>query len=294
MPSKQFFLAVAIVVATIVGGGIFALPYAFAKAGLWPSLVIFALLLVINIYVMLMYGEVVLRTKGTKHQATGYAGFYLGKPGKAVMLGVLILGNFGALLIYTLGVGDFLSGLFAQGFFAWEQSWGLIFYAVASLLVILGLKIIARVDLIICLLFIVIILVVVFTALPHVDLEYFSKVDMSRILFPFGIIIFSLSGLSAVPFLDDLFPSQRRRMKSAIIWGLIATAIISLAFALVVFGMDGQAVSGDSLLTIQKYLPAYVSFLMGIFGIIAMGTSFLTTGLVMREMFEYDYKLPKI
>lgn len=83
-------------------------------------------------------------------------------------------------------------------------------------------------------------------------------------------------------------------MKSVIIWGVIIAAIVSLAFALVVYGLGGQNVSQDSLGTISQHLPYYVSFLMGIFGIIAMGTSFLTTGLVMREMFEYDFKIHRL
>ncbi|MFC1721627.1 aromatic amino acid transport family protein [Patescibacteria group bacterium] len=294
MPNKKFLLALATVIATIIGGGIFALPYAFSQAGFWPSLGIFIGLVVINIMVMLMFGEVVLRTHGTKHQATGYAGIYLGRPGKALMMIIQMIGGFGGLLIFTIGVGDFLFDLFGGRLPESQMMWGLAFFGVASIFVILGIRLIARTDFIIFLMFLVIIFIMVVAAIPEISPINFAKIDLGKILFPFGVIIFSLSGASAIPLLDDMFPGKRKQMKDVIIWGVVISAIVSLIYTLVVLGLGGESVSQDSLATIRIHLPGSVSFLMGIFGIIAMGTSFLTSGVVLREMFEYDTKMPRL
>ncbi len=293
MKNSKYFLALATLIATIIGGGIFALPYAFARSGFWPAIIIFGLMAVVGIIIMLMFGEVILRTKGTHHQSTGYAEIYLGKPGKFLMLLVNILGGYGGLLIYTIGVGDFLERLFSGLVPISEMWWGIIFFVVASVFVVMGIKKIAKLDFGILFVFIGIVATVFILAIPKWGMASFSYSNWSELLFPFGIIIFSLMGSSALPLLDDMLGKQKGKIKSVVIWGVIITAIISLFFALAVFGMGGAETTQDSLGTVQQFLPEYISILMGIFGIIAMGTSFLTTGVVLREVYEYDYKIKK-
>ncbi|MFC1618068.1 aromatic amino acid transport family protein [Patescibacteria group bacterium] len=294
MQNKNYLLAIAMMVATIVGGGLFALPYAFAVAGFWPTMIVFIGLAVVSVIIMLMFGEVVLRTKGTHHQAVGYAEKYLGKKGKVMMLLVTMASGYGGLLIYTIGVGDFMHRLFDHTVFESELVWGLIFFAVAALFVILGVKSIARLDFGLLFVFIGIVVAVFVLAIPEWGPENFVYANIERVLFPFGIIIFSLMGSSAIPLLDDMLIGKKRKLKGVIIWGSVIAILISLVFALAVFGMGGVETTDDALGTVQVHLPTYVSFFMGIFGIIAMGTSFLTTGVVLREIFEYDYKIKRV
>ena len=92
---NNFTLALSTLVGTIVGAGIFGIPFAMLKSGIVPGLFYLFLLGAIICLLHLFFGEVCLRTSG-KHRLVGYANIYLGKWGKTVatltLLFVLVSG----------------------------------------------------------------------------------------------------------------------------------------------------------------------------------------------------------
>ena len=87
---KSFLLPTGLLAGTIIGAGIFALPYVFAKAGLVAGFFYLALGGIAYTVVHLMYADVIMRTRSA-HRFPGYAGLYLGRFGfiLAVLIGVL-------------------------------------------------------------------------------------------------------------------------------------------------------------------------------------------------------------
>ena len=93
---------------TIVGAGIFGLPYIFAKIGWQASLALFIFLAAIILFVHFNYVFVVLRTEG-KHRLAGYAQIHLGNWAKVVEVFSTIIGYTGGLLVYGILAGIFLT-----------------------------------------------------------------------------------------------------------------------------------------------------------------------------------------
>ena len=106
----QKLLALATFTGTIIGVGLFGLPYVTAKIGFLPMLIYFIILSAVLIFINLMYGEIALRT-AKNHRLPGYARIYLNPA--AARLGYLttFIGLTGSLLAYVLVGGEFLKNL---------------------------------------------------------------------------------------------------------------------------------------------------------------------------------------
>ena len=136
MADKQFIMAIATLVGTIIGAGVLGIPYAISKSGFIPGMIILVILGFAVLILNLCVGEVALRTKG-RHQLPGYAEKYLGKWGKHVMSFSIIFAIYGALIAYFIGSGNVLADIFNLG------NWSFLFLGLeisASLMFSLILK----------------------------------------------------------------------------------------------------------------------------------------------------------
>src|SRR3989344_7749641 len=98
---KKFFYATAALVGTMVGVGVFGVPFSFAKAGFSVGFLFLLLTGFLTLIINMMFGEVVLRTK-ERHQTVGYAGLYLGPVWKGVMFFAMVLSIYAAMLAYII------------------------------------------------------------------------------------------------------------------------------------------------------------------------------------------------
>src|SRR3989338_2553881 len=101
LKNKKFLHSVAILIGTMVGVGVFGIPFAFAKAGFWIGLIFLILIGTVTYFLDVIYGEIVLRTSQA-HQLVGYANLYLGVQWKRVMFFSIILTTYAALLAYII------------------------------------------------------------------------------------------------------------------------------------------------------------------------------------------------
>ena len=148
MADKQFIMAIATLVGTIIGAGVLGIPYAISKSGFIPGMIILVILGFAVLILNLCVGEVALRTKG-RHQLPGYAEKYLGKWGKHVMSFSIIFAIYGALIAYFIGSGNVLADIFNLGnwsflFLGLEISASLMFsicfFVILSTLIYFGLN----------------------------------------------------------------------------------------------------------------------------------------------------------
>ncbi|MCX6790774.1 MAG: hypothetical protein NTV62_01095, partial [Candidatus Gribaldobacteria bacterium] len=144
MKTSKFILATASLVGTIIGAGVFAIPYMVSKSGILLSLFYFILLGVVVLLLHLFYGEIVLRTNGS-HQLVGYAKKYFGKPAKIFILVATIFGSVGTLLVYIILAGEFFKIIFPNFLSSFQGA--IIFWLILSVFVFLGMKSIAKLEL---------------------------------------------------------------------------------------------------------------------------------------------------
>jgi len=273
-------------VGTIVGAGIFGIPYVIMRSsfsiGLWHILVI-ALLMIIT---MLYLGEVTLRTK-YNHQMTGYAEKYLGRKGKLLMLFAMCFGIYSAILAYLIGVGESLSFLFV-GNAGGSLYMGIAFWIVMSFLSYFGLKALEKGEFIgVSAVVILIISMAVF---------FFNKIDLGNLNYnnigglrdyfvPFGVILFAFLGYTTIPEVNKLLGKKKLGMKKSIIGAVVISAIIYIVFTIIVIGFKGQ--DTPQIATIALGGPF---ILLGIF---TMFTSYLALSISLIDILQLDFNKSK-
>ncbi len=284
---KSLILSTASLIGTIIGAGIFAIPYVIAKTGIIISF--FYLLLVAVFIVMLdnFFGEIILKTK-EKHRLVGYAGKYLGRWAKTLVTFSTVIGTIGSLLVYIILAGKFLSAVFPSiGQFTFAVS----FWGILSIFVFLGINSIASFELIMSSLLFIVFAFIFFTGFSKISPSNFIFFSGKDVFLPFGIFLFSLTGWNAIPEIEKVL-KNKINLKKVITFGIILPAVFYFIFGLTIVGISGQATTKEPFSGLVPFLGGWVSIFGGIFGFLAVLTSFLILMNYLKNTFYLDYKLP--
>jgi len=287
MSDKTPLLAAASLIGTIIGAGIFGIPYVMAKSGVLFCLFYFLILGVVVITLHLLYGEIVLRTKG-KHRIVGYAERYLGKKAKSVIAVPAILAAVGALLAYLILAGHFLNIIFPS---LTPLQLSLISWVVLSLFVFWGIKSIAWSELFMGIGFFAVIFLIFFFSFPKIDSGNFILANKSYIFLPYGVILFSLIGWNAIPEIEGIL-TNKRNLKKVILGSLMIILGFTFLFGLIISGVTGGATTKEAFQGLVPFLGHKIMILGGIFGLLAVATSFLVIGNYLKNTLHFDYKFP--
>jgi len=290
--TKNFLYATAAMVGTMVGVGVFGVPFSFAKAGFLVGFLFLLLTGFLTLVVNTMFGEVVLRTE-KKHQTVGYAGLYLGPIWKKVMFFATVLSIYAAMLAYIVISGDFLSNVLSPFFYISSTAYSYLFAIILSLLLLTGLKRVSMVELILTALFISVVLLVFGFGIPKVNLNNLKAFNPEFWFLPYGVLLFAFAGMSAIPIQKELLKGEERKLKKSILWAVLMVGTLYLIFAFTVVGVSGDVTSPDAVTGLFDFLRNKIVVLGSIFGILAVGTSFLMLGAALDEVFRWDYGLKK-
>jgi tyrosine-specific transport protein len=295
MADKKFFLALAVLMGTIVGAGIFGLPFVISKSGVIPALFYFFILGLAVLLLHLMFGETVLRTEG-KMRLSGYSQKYLGKNGKLMVTISTFIGITGSLLAYIILGGNFLKIIFSSLINLSAFQFGLIFWAILVYFIFKGLRVIAPAAVFTNIAFFIIIFIVISFLLPEFRFNNLSLANRENIFLPYGIIMFSLTGFAAIPEIAGILKSQEERkiFKKVIIVASLVSIILYLIFSLGVIGVSNGKTSEEAFSGLVPFLGKKIITLGALFGVITIADSFLIICLYFRNTLIYDYHFPKI
>lgn len=288
MGKKRLFQAIATLVGCMIGAGVLGIPYVVAQAGFVTGLFNIILLGIIFIIIHLYLGEITLRTKGN-HQLTGYAEKYTGKAGKYFMFISMIVGIYGALIAYMLGGGEALASITGLQ----PLLCSVIFFGMLSWLVYIGLDAIENSEAFAMPLVISIVLIIFVLSLGRIDHLHLTGFNFSKLLIPYGVVLFAFIGTSAIPEVKEELDNQKKDLKKAIIIGSSIPIIIYILFALSVVGVLGPNTHAIGALGLAAILGEKMAFIGSVFALLTMSTSFLALGLALKELFIYDYNLRK-
>lgn len=289
--------ALAVFLGTIIGVGIFGLPFAAAKAGFGITVSYIFLMVIISIIIHIFYAEVVMSVEG-KDRLPGYAKKYLGPLWERVCMAVVISILFGALLPYLIVGGEFLNSFLSPYFGENLMLSTLLFFSVGAYLVFKDMKNISRAELIL-LVFILIIPVILFIkSAQFIEIGNFLKFNPGFIFFPYGIALFSLWASDIIPELRDLLLQRNAKkvslnLKSVIVLGLLLTAFIYVFFIFIVLGVSGDATSSEAISGLSPFLSSFFIKLGYIFGLACCFSSFITIALSLKRTLWYDFGLSK-
>jgi len=288
--SKNYLLAVATLMGTIIGVGLFAVPFVINQAGIIPLFFYMAGLAVIQHFLHLLFAEVVLSTK-TKHRLPGFAGKYGDEKGKKLTFIVEIIGSYGSILAYIIVGGLFLHQLFSPFLGGGVLLYSTVIFASVSLITFFGIKMIAGAELVLTSFLVIAIGLIAWRGFGHIELANYNLMEWKNIFLPYGPIFFAVGGVSAIPEVCRLLAYEKNKIKSAIFWGTFIPAGLMLVFILVVLGITGARTSPDTLAGLSLILNDGVITFSLIFGLLAIITSYMVTAQATEEVYEWDFKL---
>ena len=284
--------AIATLSGTIIGAGLFALPYLTLQLGFWVILGYFAVLGGLVTLIHLFFGELALKTPDFK-RLPGFARIYLGKKGQMVSYISTVCGLFGAILAYLILGGEFLMQLVAPGaenplFFS------LFYFTVGAILIFCGIKAIEKVEFWGLVLFLAILFVIFFYSQPFISVQnIFQTPDWSFWFLPYGVILFSLWGVTLVPEIEEMLGEKKKNLLKIISIAILIPALIYLFFIYIALGTMGEKTPDDALSGLRQVLGDGVASLALFFGLLTTFTSFVALGLTLKKVFWYDLKFSK-
>lgn len=289
---KRFEIAILVAAATI-GEGVFALPYVIQMAGWLLTLCYFVALIAAVSVAHIIY----LRTLGEVHEKErllGLAKKYFGGAGFWIGFIAIVVGILLGFVAYLVLGAKFLGVLFPG--ISPAVALG-IFWFLLSCLVwgsegkIAGLEI-AGVALIACAIFFIF-----FSGRPDLALANMPFAAPGNFFLPFGVVLFSLAGWTAVEPVYEFIrrrksstdPAQKRTgMFGAFVVGAALAALLYWLFALGVIG-DAAHVAADTLSGIAGW-PVWRKDILAIIGLASVCVVSMPLAREMRGAMEKDLK----
>lgn len=282
---KLFFRAFFLLIGTIVGAGVFALPYVFSKSGALPSFFGLLFLGLVLMVLNLFYSKIVLKTPGD-HQLPGYVNKYLGPNWMKFSLLSMMFALNGALLAYLILGGEFLALSVGQ---TSSQAYSFWFYLVGVVLFWQRFSRLTKIGAFLTALLVGLMIFVSFKLIPFVVPSNLVLLG-NKPLFFWGAALFSLVGFSVIPEVEEVLRSRRKLLTPAVVAGSLVPIFLYLVFAFSIWGASGFVVTVDALSGLTVFSPGLVR-VGAIIGLLALITSFLSLVNVAKEIYFRDLKL---
>jgi amino acid permease len=287
---RKFLHATALLVGTMVGVGIYGVPFAFAKSGFLVGTVWLVAMAAAVILFNLLFAQLTLSTPGV-HQVAGYASAWLGPWGKRLMTLANVLTIYGGLLAYMIVAGEFMHNVLSRIVAVDPSYYSYGFALLWSFLWVARLRTIATIELGLIAVYGCIIILLTAGALPRIDAANLTGWAPSSWYLPYGVLLFAFSGITAIPLQRQLLGGRERLMRPAIITGVCFAAVLYALFAFAIVGLSGEATSPEALAGLYGLVGAPIILLGSILGVLTITTSYVMMGTAVWETFHVDYKV---
>lgn len=294
---RKMLYAISMLVGTIVGVGMFGLPYVASQVGFWPMIIYLCGGAAIVIAIKLVYGEVIIASDGKK-RLPGYVNEYFGRKWGILTLVNFLFGLYGSQLAYIIIGGKFLHGLIVPLFPISQFFATVLFFILGSCLLYRGTKSVLNTELFMLIFLVVVIFTFFFICFGKIELTNFSSYSMDKIFLPYGVVFFSLMGASIIPEIKEIFLKNNNKgyskkgiesFKKTIKYSVLISLFIYIIFIIGVLGVSGKNTSMEAFSGLQSILPNGIIYLGYIFGFLTVFTSYLSIGLTIEKSFCYDY-----
>lgn len=277
-----------ILAGTIMGAGMFALPYLFARAGVLTGTVYLLVFGGVFYIVHLMYADL-LRRENNKLVFPGIAKKYLGRGGEylAYVSGVfvLILSLTAYIILEMMFLGVVFPAVPETYAFIFFWATGTLSFMLWRTVKIAPLEVAANAATIL-----IIGILIAFSLGDGTRVNLPVLFSAENLFLPFGTILFALAGRTAIPaVLVYLRGASASRIVTAIFLG---TAIPVAVYLLFVYGVLAVSPSPteDSIGGMIGSVPPFVVSLLGIMGILSLWGSYIIIAKVVRDSFHRDMK----
>ncbi|OHA00603.1 MAG: hypothetical protein A3H71_02855 [Candidatus Sungbacteria bacterium RIFCSPLOWO2_02_FULL_48_13b] len=291
---SRYLQGLALFVGTIIGVGVFTLPFAITRIGLFGGLILLGLLAIAMLIVHLMYGDAIASTPG-RHRLPGYAERYLGRGwGAFATISNLVLLN-GALLVYVLLGSQFLASLVQLIFPGFSLGASLaVFFGVGAVIFFFDGAFSTEIEESLTILLVLTFALVIGWGLTRGHIAGMGEAAWGNPLLPYGAILFSLAGAVVLPRVYETLQADHRRFRSLVILGTLIPAMLYGLFVVAVWAASPAGPSQEAILGMQPLLGHWIVALGGVVGFLATITSYIGVGLTYKGLLRFDFGLPRL
>jgi len=288
---KSFFFLASIIAGSIIGAGVFSLPYVFSRIGFTAGLVYLFAFAILYGFVYRMYAQLMERQEG-RHEFLFLIRKYFYKNlvplASVTALGGLLFGLVAYLALmpsFANFVVDIPETLIVMTFWAFGSLFFFLKPHYLGFAEVIGTA---------CILSIVVLLLVFGFGSPgEISLPEKETLSLGLILLPFGPLLFSFSGRSAVSEATAMYrkiKKPRFKISTVITAGTLLPAFVYLVFILGVFRIAPE-ITPDTLGGLLL-LPVWMKASLAGLGFFALFTSFVMLGTNVRDILNYDAGMP--
>ncbi len=291
MSIPRTWQATLLLIGTIVGVGMFAIPFVFVQAGFLTGVLVLIGLAAAATLVHLAYAEIVLATPAL-HRLPGYVRYYLGPGLGTLSTASYLFGLSGALLAYVVLGGSFLGELLRWLLPSLPALAGpTLFYLFGIAVIFRGIRFESFTNAILTAGLMLAVALLALGALPALEPANLAGPFAAGHLFiPYGVVLFALAGATIIPDMRRVLGgNSARRLRTMIIAGTLAPAALYLLFAIAVVGATGAGTTPDAISGLAVRFGEDYRLLGALIGFLATITSFITLGLVFEGMFVSDF-----
>jgi amino acid permease len=290
---KNLILPAGLLAGTIIGAGVFALPFVFERAGILAGLFYLLVFGTLLVFVNFMYAGVIIKTEES-HRFVGYVKAHLGKFAEKISIMTSIAGLLLSMVVYLVLASSFIN-LFAPSLPDAQKV--LIFWLIAAFTVFLKIGKMALLEFLVTVAMIFIILALFLFGIGGFSekTDYLFLINPAFIFLPYGAVLFSLSGRVAIPSVVNYFREKKEnldKLKPAIALGVFIPIVVYALFIIGVIGLSGQ-VSEDSVSGLIGGLPKEMLWALGILGFLSLWSTYIMLSQEVEKSMESDLKFPR-
>jgi tyrosine-specific transport protein len=201
----------------------------------------------------------------------------------------MVIGIYGAIMAYIMGGGLALSSILGLD----PLLCSVIFFGAISWIIYLGLDTIEKSEAFVMPCMITIVIIIFFFAVLKINPANLSEFSFSKMLIPYGVVLFAFIGTSAIPEMGEELAKSKKDLKKAIIIGSLIPLAVYIIFATSIVGVLGSKTHEIGALGLAAILGEKMAFIGALFALLTVSTSFMVLGLALKELFWYDYGLRK-
>ena len=293
---KNLILASGLLAGTIIGAGIFSLPYIFKQLGIVPGLFYLLVFAASYIFIYIMYSQLLMEIKDNNDFL-----FLIKKYFTPFFSKIISFSSFCGLLFALLAYLVLSPSFFDFGFNLTGSITLFIFWALSSSFFFLKLKWLGFAEFagaFSIFAIVVALFVYGFFFNGSFDFELFplfppgEGMDWKLFVLPFGPVLFSFAGRSAVTNVVRKWREKKNfSIKKSVGFGVSAPLIIYLLFIFAILSISPQ-ISEDTM-SLLHFLPVSLKILLGFLGLLTLVTSYGMLGGNIKDILIFDLKTGK-
>ncbi|MCS7184029.1 MAG: hypothetical protein NZ866_01620 [Patescibacteria group bacterium] len=282
---NNIFISFFILTSTIIGLGIFVLPYTALKSGIYFYFWLITIPILIFIF-HLIYGEIIFQLE-EKHNLPSLVAKIINQKFKLPVWLIDFIGLTMVFLAYLLAIEQVLKNISPFDFLNFK----LIIVSFILFVISFRNNFFGKIDSILSILLIIFFLGISSYLLPNIKIDYlfFAENDF---WFSYGIILFSFTGYHSLQIIYDFLGKNKKSFIQVNLFSLIFIFFIYLFYVLSTLGFLGNNLQPLSIISLMSELNnIYFSYGIAILFLLSIITTFISLAFYLKRGLIVDFNI---